>query len=439
MLPHQLLFGHVRMGSLRLLLLPFFASLWVLSFACSQQIPSPATEEHSKETTTTTEATPSAEPGGREAQDEKPKPRDSAETEAETSQSQEFFNVEPSDVEGSLDGGSVSDDPKEEEAPEQAPHENAVDRRAPEFVAEASTPEAQAPDNTAQDQPPTSAVKRMVIAGDSWSTGLVQPTREALNAKGFSSVKLSYQNTANAGSQAAGWVANKYPPAVGGGEDKTKPRMLTALAASLDASPRAEVLMLVIGGNDYNRECINGLGKLPKALQSLVYDKIQKDIQTLVDFARKGRPHLKIVLMGYDFFHFEFLVAFGLKINKGNDRKSYNQGLVELDRRKRLIANQTPNVRYAHNFGILQHTYGDKAHPPFPVPNPLTHPPYQPGAAPKPGIYPSYHPFPGGLIDYPAPLDVMPDGIHPSHKGFRTIIDYTLSQGLERWLQGKRW
>ncbi|TNE49498.1 MAG: hypothetical protein EP343_11640 [Deltaproteobacteria bacterium] len=438
MSPRRLLFGHARMGSLRLLLLPLLVSLWVLSFACSQQVTSPTTEDHSKEATTTTEVPTATEPNGREEQDEKPSPRDSTETETEAPQLQESSDVEPSDIKETADGGSVSDDSQEEGAPEKPPQEDAVEQ-APEFAAEANIPETHTPDTALQDQPSASTIKRLVIAGDSWSTGLVQPTRDALNAKGFSSVKLSYQNTANAGSQAAGWAINKYPPAVGGGEDKTKPRMLTALAASLDASPRAEILMLVIGGNDYNRECINGLGKLPKALQSLTYDKIQRDIQTIVDFARKGRPHLKIVLMGYDFLHFEFLVAFGLKINKGHDRKSYNQGLVELDRRKRLIANQTPNVRYAHNFGILQHTYGDKAHPPFPVPNPLTHPPYQPGVAPKPGIYPSYHPFPGGLINYPAPLDVMPDGIHPSHKGFRTIIDYTLSQGLQRWLQGKSW
>ena len=37
-----------------------------------------------------------------------------------------------------------------------------------------------------------------------------------------------------------------------------KPRMLDALAASLDEEPPADLLILVIGGNDFNRECDAG-------------------------------------------------------------------------------------------------------------------------------------------------------------------------------------
>lgn len=420
----------------------FIVCLWCLAFSCSPEVPIGQEKGGSQESNIGVEAKTEPPFTGKETtrENQDPESSTSGEGSSQPDDGVESPGEAPPNFEPAQDGGDASDESSPEEPAQGADSFEAIAESEPaDSMAPEAAPEKGLPEAPVQDKPSSTVAKRMVIAGDSWSSGLIQPTRAALNAKGFSSVQLSYKFTANAGSQAAGWVANKHPPAVGGGEDKTKPRMLTALAASLDASPRADVLMLVIGGNDYNRECVNGMGKLPKALQKLVYDKIQKDIQSLVDFARKGRPHLKIVLMGYDYFHFEFLVAFGLKINKGNTRKSYNEGLVELDRRKRKIADTTPNVKYAHHFGILQHTYGDKAHPPFPVPNPLTHPPYKPGVAPKPGIAPTYHPYPGGLLDYPAPLDVMPDGIHPSSKGFRTIVDYTLSQGLGRWLQGKAW
>lgn len=43
------------------------------------------------------------------------------------------------------------------------------------------------------------------------------------------------------------------------------------------------------------------------------------------------------------------------------------------------------------------------------------------------------------LVDYPAPLAVMPDGIHPPPKGLRAIIDNTLDQGMANLLDGRPW
>jgi len=412
-----------------LILLVCIASL---GFACSQPPrDNPFSETSQAEGKVGTESTSSpGEPNERTAEN-----TSTSETPGETNPTREVPPTSEIHPEPKSDAAFPEQSPIEPSPPEPTVDHSQIEK-APQEV----TPEPGKPDNTTPDKPvPPGQVKRVVLAGDSWSTGLIGPTRAALNASGFSKTVLSYQYTANAGSQAEGWVANKHPPKLGGGVDTRKPKMLTALFQSLDAQPRAGVLILVIGGNDYNRECVAGLGSLPKILQKTRFDKIQKDIQTLVNTVLKGRPHLKIVLIGYDYFHFEFLKLSGLKL-KGHTRKSYNEGIVEVDRRKLTIARTNKQVAYAHNFGILQYTYGDKIHPPFPVPNPLTgFPPYPPKKAPKPGFAPAYHPFPGGFITYPAPLDVMPDGIHPSPKGFRTIIDNTLAQGLSNWLKGKPW
>ena len=332
------------------------------------------------------------------------------------------------DVAAELTPDTTADAP--EVGPDAAPEETATaDLPAPDLPA----PDVPAPDLPAPDAGNTPArASAVVLAGDSWSTGLVFPTRAAMDARGFQDVTLRYETTVHAGSQVSGWVANDYPPGALG--DPSQARMRDALEAALDADPPADILVLVISGNDFNRACVDGWGKLPGFMQAWGLDAIQADIEALLDAVQAGRPDLRVVLLGYDYLHYEFLVAFGLKLD-GLDTRSYNEGLVELGRRQREVAEQRANVVYAHNYGLLQHVYGDTIHPPFGIPNPFAGlPEYPPGLAPKPGPYPTYLPFPGGLIAYPAPLDQMPDGIHPSAEGFRTLIDHTLDQVLEGWL-----
>jgi len=263
-------------------------------------------------------------------------------------------------------------------------------------------------------------VKRVVMAGDSWSTGLVNPTIDALADLGYN-VPLTWETTAIAGSRADEWVSNQ--------DGK-----LDALAAALDADPPAEILLVTLGGNDMNKAAVDqDLGELPNILQDTIMDGIRDDLQAFTAWALAGRPHLTVVFVGYDFLHYELLNAF-ISLS-GFDTKSYNEILIELETRKRDFCVAMAGCEYAHNLGILQHTYGDYPHPPFTTP--LIS--YDPGFLPAPGWAPSYEPWPGGFVDLPAPLDHMPDGIHPSPQGFRTIIDHTFAQGLSNLMDGNSW
>jgi len=276
-------------------------------------------------------------------------------------------------------------------------------------------------------------LRAVVIAGDSWSTGFVHPLRAELDARGFAATELRYETTARAGSQARTWVRNEHPPAFGGGVDTTAPRMLDALRESITREPMAELLVLVISGNDFNRECADGWGRRARARRGQILDAIIDDVRTLIREARSVNPDLRVLLVGYDYFHFEFLVAFGLRL-PGLDTMSYNEGLVELGRRQRALADRDPLTIYGHNYGLLQHVCGDTIHPPFSIPNPFTgYPEYDAGVAPRPGSAPGYDPFPGGFITYPAPLDCMPDGLHPSESSSRALVANALDQMPEIW------
>lgn len=289
------------------------------------------------------------------------------------------------------------------------------------------------------DAPPPRRAQRVVIAGDSWSTGFIHPLRAALDDRGMDDIGLSWETTARAGSTARHWLANEHPPGLDLEPDLSQPRMLSALRASLDAEPPADVLLLVLSGNDLNREADEGLGKRSSALFRLTMAAIERDLAGVVDAARDGRPDLQVVLVGYDFFHHEFLTLFGLRLD-GFDITSYNEAVIDLETRKRSIADARDGVWWSHHLGLLQHHHGDDVHPPLSRPNPLTgYPTYEAGVAPAPGLWPTYDPMPGGFYTYPAPLDLMPDGIHPSAEGHRVLSDHLLDQGLERLLLGQGW
>ena len=286
-------------------------------------------------------------------------------------------------------------------------------------------------DSGDDDDSAPSPADRIVIAGDSWSTGSVNPTQTALVDLGYGDVTVTWEGTAVAGSQASEWVANQ--------DGK-----LDALAAALDAEDGADVLLLYLGGNDYNFALNQGLGPFPELALPLVLDGIEQDLQALVDWARSGRPGLTVVIVGYCWFHYEwFTTLFGLSLDVGSTLE-YNQGLGELEARKLAIAQRTQGVEYVHNLGILQHTMGLVAAPPWSLP--LVDYPPQFFDAPSPP--PLYDPFPGGVrradIDpsvippesLPGPTAGFLDGIHPSDAGWAILVQSVYDQGLAGLLDG---
>jgi len=269
------------------------------------------------------------------------------------------------------------------------------------------------------------AVKRVVLAGDSWSTGLIFPLRDALDDRGYEEVAVTFEWTSIPGSTVSGWVND--------------PQKMAGLFLALDMDPPADILFFTLTGNDYLGAAKSGLGLMGALEWFITMTLIQWDLQTFVALAKAGRPNLKILMVGYDYLHFEMMGALGISF-PGFDRIKFNLGMIDLCARARDVALATPGMVYAHNIGLLQHTFGDYYHFPFLCPAPaLGFPEYGPGVAPKPGPAPGYNPFPGGWFTYPSPVDHIPDGIHPDYAGFRAIIENSLDQGPANWIEGKPW
>ncbi|MCB9537621.1 MAG: hypothetical protein H6704_15325 [Myxococcales bacterium] len=277
------------------------------------------------------------------------------------------------------------------------------------------------PDAARGDAAPPGRARRLVIAGDSWSTGSVQPTRQALADADLGDVAVTWEQTAIAGSQAREWVADH--------EGK-----LQALTAALDADPPADVLLLYLGGNDFNFAMVDR--GWSQRRRDAAIDQVEADLQRLVDFARAGRPHLTVVLVGYDFFDYpKMRLTYGFDI--APNLADLNAAYVEMARRKLAIARRTEGVEYAHNLGLLQHRWGD-AQRAYPI-EPFVVPAYEPGFFPAPGVAPAYDPLPGGNIAFPGPDAALFDGLHLTDEAMRVLVDHVLDQGLAAALRGEGW
>ena len=266
------------------------------------------------------------------------------------------------------------------------------------------------------------AMERVVLAGDSWSTGMIQPLRDAFDDRGYEEVVISWEVTSKPGSKVAGWLADA--------------NLMATLFVALDSEPKAGMLVFTLTGNDFLAACKSGLGVVGPVEWFLIMAKIQIDLQVFVSLVKAGRPDLKVLIVGYDYLHFEMIQLLGNTMPGFNTIK-FNLGLIDLAGRERDVAAAFDNTVYAHNMGLLQHTFGDYFHPPFLCPNPVVGcPEYGAGAAPKPGPAPGYDPFPGGWYTYPSPIDYIPDGVHPNYDGFRAIVENSLDQGAADWIEG---
>ena len=259
---------------------------------------------------------------------------------------------------------------------------------------------------------------RVVVAGDSWSAGMAFPdggiVLQAIQARGIEHVTIDYATTAIPGSEAEEWAEN----------DDNK---LDLLASALDSAPVAEVLFMTLGGNDFLSKAHNNLGRISESRQNTFLDRVGNDLQTVVDFAVDGRPHLTVVIVGYDYLNY-FAVEAATGDLPSLSSFEFNALLVGLEERKLEIARDTEGCEYAHNLGILQYRLGDDLFA------------YGPEVVPFPGSAPDYQPFPGGNPLLPSPLAALPlDGVHPTAEGHRLIIDNTLDQGLENLLLRRSW
>lgn len=274
-------------------------------------------------------------------------------------------------------------------------------------------------------------VDAVVVAGDSWSTGSVPLTAALFEAQGLEGIVLSYETTAIAGSRAEEWADN---------EDGKLDALRAALDGSAHGRPQADLLLLYLGGNDYNAALAAGLSPWKSRDQALeeLMDDIEEDLGVLLDAVLDAEPELHVVIVGYDYLHLEWWTTlYGIDLD-ADGFLEYNEGLALLEARKLSLARERERVHYAHNLGIWTHVLGNPVSPPWS--SPLVDVPA--GFFDAPSTAPDYAPFPGGCrrsdLDpedfppesLPGPVAAFIDGIHPSDTGWSVLLQHTWDQGL---------
>ncbi|MCL4235722.1 MAG: hypothetical protein KJ042_14515, partial [Deltaproteobacteria bacterium] len=206
-----------------------------------------------------------------------------------------------------------------------------------------TTDDDTADDDTGDDDS-DDTVERVVIAGDSWSTGFVPATIDEFAERGYGGTIVSWEFTSVPGSTASGWASN---------DDG----LLDTLELVLDLDPPAEILLLSISGNDVHDMIDDGYDGWPTFLKNWRKQSIVDDTMRIVDTALAGRPQLHVVLIGYDFLHYEFNdLVYGM----GDlSTEEYNLLFAEIGLKELQETYSRPRLHYAHNFGWLQYAVGD--------------------------------------------------------------------------------
>ena len=270
-------------------------------------------------------------------------------------------------------------------------------------------------------------IPRILLVGDSW-TGFL------LAFRSFRSVMPEYAGLDR-------WVEVGNRTAVMGARafELHDPAYLATLTDELTRYPNIDVVVMTLGGNDFMRGLPNVLPWNPGRTVSfydwwrdntdgnpdndwdadLLYSRLKADIAFIVDYILAVRPDIRVLILSYDY---------GARPPKpGHDYTIEEQHLafVEMDRRKREIAEERERVDFVQNYGMMQYSFG--------VPD--ADPPLPPGSVPYPGDAPDWDPWPGGLPQYLSPLEAYIDqDIHLTEEGYAILARRALDLYVEAWL-----
>ncbi len=304
--------------------------------------------------------------------------------------------------------------------------------------------------------PDASATKRILLVGDSWAQwpwkmGSFQSVLNSVFGTNVVEVEGTY--TALGGSTAAGWAGNFVPP-----EDTfpsppghTNMPALDRITYSLNQYPSIDIIHLSISGNDMWSWRVGWT----TAQEDALFDTIQQNVQTVVNWIHTNHPKVKVLLADYDFLNITenctysmaeyndsaalFSAALGFTLgdifqNKANTTV-LNGFFTRFTPRKIAVAQATPRCSYIQNWGNVQWREG-----------------YTNSAGrflnaqsvPFPGSEPNYQPMPGGDIGYGTPPTFMNpistskpnqrDAIHLSSDGYKRLMDNCVAQYYAGWL-----
>ncbi len=304
--------------------------------------------------------------------------------------------------------------------------------------------------------PDASAAKRILLVGDSWAQwpwdmGAFQSVLNGVYGTNTYEVEGTY--TALGGTTADQWAHNVVPPegTFPSPPGHTNMPMLDRISWCLNQYPTIDIIHLSISGNDMWSWRVGWTADQENAL----FDTIQQNVQTVVDWIHANHPRVKVLLVDYDFLNITenctygmaeysndaalFSAALGFTLGDVFQNKANTQVLntffTHFSPRKIAVAQSTPRTSYIQNWGIVQWSVGytDSLGTFF-----------APQTVPFPGMAPSYLPLPGGDITYGTPPTYMNpistshpkqcDTIHLSPGGYKLLMDNCIMQYYNGWL-----
>ncbi len=271
---------------------------------------------------------------------------------------------------------------------------------------------------------PPSNQTRVMLLGDSWTHIMwdLRTYRDVFHQFGFGDKLERGNNTAVGGTTASYWA---------------QPANLATITNELQQHPAIDIVLISIGGNDM----LAGMnGAIPgwhtgmnASQESALFDRIQADMQTMIDAIKTVRPNIHVLFSGYDYINLVETVLSGdaatilLWANLGQPNAlQINTAFSKLEQRKINMANADPHIHYVNSMGLMQWVYG---YPNIFLPNSVPAPGQQP---------PNYAPFPGGNPDYPTPPIALAaggsDAIHLSAEGYRHfVVNQTVNYFLNKF------
>lgn len=246
-------------------------------------------------------------------------------------------------------------------------------------------------------------VKRILIVGDSWAASISAENRDdfpaedvfdnALAENGLGSWETQAEVTAWGGRKASDWAKLEH---------------LAEIRAELEAYPSIDMVHLIIGGNDFLTQAIQGnLQGKTLAEREVLWDPVIANIRTIVEACTGVRDSIRVVIADYDYLDYEAARTFWKMDFGGATTAELNGWLRELGDRKKDLATELDRCEYVDNWGTLQYWFGD---PPKSV--------SLPGGDPAKGM----------------PEGISPDGIHPNAVAHKRLLQNAIDAYYRAWL-----
>jgi hypothetical protein len=257
---------------------------------------------------------------------------------------------------------------------------------------------------------------KMMVVGDSWAffSWSGDSYNENLDNYGLSDMDC-FSNTTFA---VNGAQANNY---------FTDANRVQDLTDYINSNPDLEYVHFSLGGND-----VLGTWNInyTTSQKDSLLEVVMAEIKTGIDIIHGINPDLKILIAGYDFPNFDETVGnlpglvqqlhpfYGLWDSMGQpNAEQLNNLLTDATTKFENYAPQWHNVYFVNNLGLMQNTYGQDS--------PLSVPPGGTYAAGSVTV-------PGGLLNYPSPLDALNlggnDSFHLNDDAYEVFVGRHFSE-----------